>query len=231
MLERKFYKYAEVAKLLDCSLDDLEDYVYQQYAVRPCTNYKGYVVDANHQAGTKPELIHIKGDFEVDMGSLGGEATVTKDGIQKSADHFITRIYKDNELYKLVQKTKGMASSEFGFSNITTSKVRFAFQLAELRFLKSTIDNLLSKTNTPTTPEIKPTPQVNEADEILATKRKVKVQGFASRQELSILTGKAESTLSNKASKYPNTSGWNKATRRYSIEDITKFYGISFDDI
>ncbi len=231
MIVRKFYKYTEVAKLLDCSLDDLEDYVYRQYAVRPCTNYKGYVVNANHQNGSKPKLIYFEGDFEVDLSSLGYEVNVTKDGFQKSANSFISRIYKGNELYKFVHQTRGISSSEFGFTNVTSSKVVFAFQPTELQFLKSTIDKLIKKTDTSTATKVTSVQQINETDEILATKRKVKAQGFATRKELSTLTGKSKSTLSNQASTHPNTSGWNKAHKHYPIEDITKFYSISFDDV
>lgn len=232
MLTRKYYKYKEVAKQLDCSYDDMEDYIYRQYLVRPCINYSGYAVDSSHQSGSIPKLIKLNGDYEVDLSSLSTTRTIiTGVGFEDSNDHFITRLYHEDRLVKLVRILKNTHSSEYGFSNVINDKVRFAYQPDELFFLKDTIDKLSHEFNSeipvPTTPTEK-TQSNCVVDEIENCKQIVKAQGFASRKQLSIITGKAIQTLANKVTTHPNTSGYDKTHKHYPLDAIKKFYDIDF---
>ncbi|BDF96490.1 hypothetical protein [Pseudoalteromonas sp. KAN5] len=235
MLARKYYKYKEAAKQLGCSYDDMEDYIYRQYVIRPCINYNGYAVGSSHQSGSKPSLIKLNGAFEVDLSSLSTTRTIISGvGIVDSNDHFITRIYHEDSLLRLVYLSKTTRSSEYGFSHVTNNKVRFEHQPTELLFLKETIDKLTLEVNSEIPELIIPTQNphtttpnaINDPDKIEQCKQTVKSQGFAKREQLSIITGKSTQTLANKASQNPNSSGWDKEHKRYSTENIKKFYGI-----
>lgn len=223
---RKYYKYAELPQILDCSFEDLEDYVYRQHIIKPSLEYKGLAVNAKVPNRIPPK--QIDGNFEVDMSTLKGHNTVG------SADLYYTtvnRIYIEGVLYQLIHIGQNKFLShkpKYRNPYMQDNNIQFNAEPENLTFLKSTIDKLLEKEAPPALEPTLVNKEDSQADKITATKKVIKAQGFANRSQLALILGKSKQTLSNRANDH--NSGWDSIKKNYTVAAIEKFYDINFSE-
>lgn len=248
MVKRKYYKYHELPDLLDCSIGDLEDYVYNQHLIKPVLKYKGYIIKSDllplinsNKISTKKLAVNLKpqyvdGEFETDLSSYGVIKVISVPEFDRT---IIKRVFLNNQQYSIV---------ELPTPNNTRLPKRLCYEshtdfLAapnELMFLKSTVDRFIVTMHVDEVDDVAQagesvstiymqTNGVNSGD-IQKTKMTIREQGYATRKQLAIITNKSISTLSNIASQKPNESGWDKVHKHYSTENIKRYYGVNTTD-
>lgn len=224
---RKYYGYSELPEILECSFNDLKDYVYRQHIIRPSLEYKGLVVNAKFPNRVPPN--QIDGVYEVDMTSSMGHNTINSPELYYTS---ISRIYIKGILYQLVhiEKSKFISPNpKYKNPYLRDYNIKFNLEPENLLFLKSSIDKLLEKEALPALEPTLVNKEDNKADNITNIKKVIKAQGFATRADLALITGKSVSTLSNK--KDDSNSGWDSNKRHYPIEAIIEYYNVDFLDL